>query len=154
MIEAPEHWYGDRGARSLIALRYAPLLAILNLGWELAQLPLYTIWTEGTRAGMLFAVFHCTLGDLLIGLAALALALTLARARGIAEWQWNRIAILLGLLGAGYTLLSEWANTGLLRWTYSALMPTLSLGEIRIGVSPLVQWLAVPPAALYLARKF
>lgn len=146
-------WYRGRQVLAFFALRYLPWLAVLNVVWEFAQLPLYTIWTEGTRAEIAFAVFHCTLGDILIGLAALALVLTLTRARGIANWRWGRSALLLMLFGTGYTLLSEWANTTLLRWTYSALMPTLDLGGIEIGLSPLMQWLVVPPLALWRASR-
>jgi hypothetical protein len=32
-------------------------------------------------------------------------------------------------------------------------MPRLTIGEIEIGVSPLLQWLLLPPVALYLARR-
>lgn len=41
-------WYRDREALEFVALRYLPWLAVLNLLWEIAQLPLYTIWTSGT----------------------------------------------------------------------------------------------------------
>jgi hypothetical protein len=64
-------WYCDRDALKLIACRYLPWLAVLNLVWEIAQLPLYTIWNDGTRTEIAFAVLHCTLGDILIGMAAL-----------------------------------------------------------------------------------
>jgi hypothetical protein len=52
--------------------RYIVASAVLHLVWEIAQLPLYTIWLEslGKRA---FAVLHCTIGDLMIaGLSLLA----------------------------------------------------------------------------------
>ena len=146
-------WYRDRQALAFVALRYLPWLAVLNLLWEIAQLPLYTIWTSGTRTEIAFAVFHCTLGDILVGMAALALALTLAQSRALKEWRWSRIAVPLVLLAVGYTMFSEWLNTTLFRWTYSALMPTLKLGGIEIGMSPLAQWLVVPPLALYLSRR-
>jgi hypothetical protein len=50
-------------------------------------------------------------------------------------------------------LLSEWLNTTLWRWMYSALMPMLNVAGIEIGVSPLLQWFFIPPLALYLARR-
>ena len=43
-------WYGDREALALIALRYLPWLAVLNLVWEFAQFPLYTIWKKLSRS--------------------------------------------------------------------------------------------------------
>ena len=146
-------WYRDREALAFAALRYLPWMAVLNLLWEIAQLPLYTIWTEGARAEIAFAVFHCTLGDILIGAAVLALALTLTGARAPVQWRWGRIATLMVLFGVGYTVFSEWLNTTLARWTYSPFMPTLNLGEIKIGLSPLAQWIVVPSLALYFSRR-
>jgi len=145
-------WYRDRAAWRLITLRYLPWLAGLNLAWEAAHLPLYTVWTEASPACLIFTVAHCTAGDILIGWASLALALILGRERALAEWRWGRIVGLMVLFGPGYTILSEWLNTTLFRWTYSELMPTLNLGVFRVGLSPLAQWLVVPPLALHLAR--
>ena len=56
------------------------------------------------------------------------------------------------ILGPGYTMFSEWLNTTLFRWTYSELMPTVNIRGMDFGVSPLLQWLLLPPLALYLAR--
>lgn len=39
-------WYADRAAWRLIGLRYLPWFAGLSLVWEIAQLPLYTLWRE------------------------------------------------------------------------------------------------------------
>jgi hypothetical protein len=130
-----------------------PWLAGLNLAWEIAQLPLYTVWTEASPAYLVFTVAHCTFGDLLIGSASLALALILLHERELASWRWGRIVGLMLLLGSGYTVFSEWLNTALFRWTYSELMPTLNLTGFSIGLSPLLQWLVIPPLTLYLSRK-
>lgn len=148
-----EHWFRDRDARTFIGLRYLPWLAVLNLLWEIAQLPLYTIWNDGTRTEIAFAILHCTLGDILIGTAALALALTLTRSRALSGWHWDNVNVLLAVLGVGYTVFSEWLNTTLLRWSYSALMPTLNLNGFEVGMLPVVQWFVVPLLALYFARK-
>lgn len=145
-------WYRDRETRALIALRYVPWLAGLNLAWEIAQLPLYTLWREASARAIAFAVAHCTAGDILIGAFALVLALTLAREGAVAQWRWRRIAALTALAGISYTVFSEWSNTAILgSWAYSALMPTLRIAGIEVGLSPLLQWLLLPPAALRLA---
>ena len=57
------------------------------------------------------------------------------------------------VFGPGYTIFSEWLNTSLFRWAYSELMPTLRFGAWTLGLSPLAQWLMVPPLALCFARK-
>ena len=48
----------------IAALRaYLLATAFLDLLWEAAHLPLYTIWTDGTIRDKAFAVLHCTMGD-------------------------------------------------------------------------------------------
>jgi hypothetical protein len=147
-------WYRDRVAWRWIGLRFLPWFAALSLAWEIAQLPLYTIWTEASSAYIAFAVVHCTLGDLLIGSAALLLALLLAREPGIARWRWRRLALLVVPFGVAYTAFSEWLNTAVLgNWAYAASMPTIALAGADIGLSPLLQWVLLPPLALYLGRR-
>ena len=149
-----EVWYRDREARVLIAFGYLPWLGGLNLAWETAQLPLYTLWNEASAGTIAFAVAHCTAGDMAIGAAALFLVLILGRERALALWRWRRIAVGTALASAAYTVFSEWSNTAIQgSWAYSQLMPTLRVGELIVGVSPLMQWLMVPPLALYLAGR-
>ena len=46
------------------ALRlYLGVTLVAHLGWEILQLPLYTLWSTGTFRQQVFAVVHCTLGD-------------------------------------------------------------------------------------------
>ncbi len=145
-------WYRDRDARSLIAFGYLPWLGGLNLAWETAQLPLYTLWSEASAGTIAFAVAHCTAGDIAIGTAALTMVLVVGRERALSQWRWWRIAVWTALAGAAYTVFSEWSNTAILgSWAYSGLMPTLEVAGIEIGLSPLLQWLVLPPLALYLA---
>ena len=146
-------WYLDREARTLILLRYLPWLAGLNLAWEIAHLPLYTLWNHATPAYLAFSVAHCTLGDVAIGALALALALVATSARSPTQWGWNRIAVLTVLAAVSYTAFSEWMNTLWLgSWTYSGWMPLVGPRGFEIGLSPLLQWLLLPPLALRLAR--
>jgi len=145
-------WYRDAAARSMILRRYLPWLAGLSLVWEIVQLPLYTIWNDGRPAYIAFAVLHCTAGDVLIGGAALAAALVITQAPALAAWRWPRIVFVTAAIATSYTAFSEWVNTFVLRsWEYSALMPRISLGDIELGVSPLAQWLVIPPLTLWLA---
>jgi len=147
-------WYRDRDARSLIAFGYLPWLGGLNLAWETAQLPLYTLWNEASAGTIAFSIAHCTAGDIAIGAAALIMVLILGRERALAQWRWRRIAVRTALAGAAYTLFSEWSNTAILgSWAYSALMPTLEVAGIELGLSPLLQWLVLPPLALHLCGK-
>lgn len=152
MSAAP--WYRDPDARSFILASYLPWLAGLNLAWETAHVSLYTLWTEAGPSSIAFSVVHCTAGDVLIGLAALLFALIVAWEKSLAEWRWPRIAAITMLAGTAYTVFSEWMNTSVLRtWTYAEAMPRLELAHIAIGLTPMAQWLVVPPVALYLARR-
>ena len=149
-----ERWYRDRAARSMILLGYLPWLAGLNLAWETAHVSLYTLWNEANASYIAFSVVHCTAGDVMIGAAALLLALIVGREKSLAQWRWRRIATATALTGTAYTIVSEWMNTMVLRsWTYAEAMPRLELAGVEIGVSPIGQWLLLPPLALYLARK-
>jgi hypothetical protein len=115
---------------------------------------LYTLWREAEPAYIWFSVLHCTLGDVLIGTSVLLLAFIAGREGPAAQWRWLRLAVVTALVGTGYTVFSEWMNITLFRnWTYAALMPTLDFGSFELGVTPLVQWLVVPPLALYLSKK-
>ena len=62
-------------------LTYLALAGAGHFLWETAQLPLYTIWSTGTRLEILFAIIHCTAGDLLITVLAPAFAALAARIR-------------------------------------------------------------------------
>jgi len=144
-----------RQAEWLRALKvYLGVVAGGNLVWEGVQLPLYTIWTSGTVGGRAFAALHCTGGDILIGVAALIGALLVVGAR---EWPavgfW-RVAVLTITLGVAYTGFSEWLNVSIRQsWAYSEWMPTLALGPLRIGISPLAQWIVVPVLGFWAVRR-
>ena len=145
------HWYHDRATLSFIGLRYLPWLGLLNLFWEIAQLPLYTVGAEGSLPYLAYVAVHCTLGDLVIGVNALAFALVTTRAGALDDWKFRKVGLLATITGVGYTVLSEWLNTiARPSWEYSALMLVVNLGGFEIGLSPLAQWLVIPPVALWL----
>lgn len=134
-----------------VALRYLAVAAIANLGWEVVQLPLYTVWRTGTPGALTYDVIHCTLGDVLLLGATLFVALLLA---GDRAWPWRsyvRVALLAGVFGIAFTIFSEWLNVEVLRsWAYAPEMPLLPL--LGTGLSPLLQWVIIPPAALALVK--
>src|SRR3982074_1508306 len=124
MSRPPSEERGRRSAARAVLL-YLSVATALHLVWEMAQLPLYTIWWTGTRLEILFAVIHCTAGDLLITASALALAALVARIR---HWRffWKRMMLTAILLGLCYTVFSEWLNTQVRQsWSYTEAMPLL-----------------------------
>jgi hypothetical protein len=56
---------------------YVASIIVANLLWETGQLPLYTIWHDGTVRDIIVAVLHCSLGDAIIASTALMIALAL-----------------------------------------------------------------------------
>lgn len=144
-------WVRDRQSWRFIFLANAPTLAVLSLAWEVAQLPLYTLW-ESALPEIAFAVAHCTGGDVLIGLSALFAALVLTRAGALSQWRWPWVIALTVTAGTGYTVYSEWMNTAVRQsWAYSELMPVVPY--LDVGLSPIAQWLVVPALALWAARR-
>jgi hypothetical protein len=135
-----------------VVVRYLSVAIPGHLVWEIAQLPLYTLWeTETPRAAVMAAV-HCTAGDFVIALGALALAVVLV---GDASWprrSARRVAVCTLLFGVAYTVFSEWLNTELRgSWSYSRLMPLVP--PFGTGLSPLLQWVVVPVLALWWAER-
>jgi hypothetical protein len=143
-------WYESRETWWFLALRFLPAFALLNLAWEVAQLPLYTIYTTGSASEIAFAVIHCTMGDVLIGATTLAAALVVTRAGPVAVWRFIPIAAVATALGIGYTVFSEWLNVEIRRsWAYADLMPVVP--GAGTGLAPLAQWLLLPGLALAIA---
>ena len=124
-----------------------------NLVWEVLQLPLYTIWQDGTFWQLVIAVTHCTAGDFLIATSALVFSLLTVGNRDWPQRHFVTVAVVSTVVGLGYTAFSEWLNVSVLgSWAYSQLMPVIVIEEVRIGVSPLLQWLIVPPAGFLFMR--
>jgi hypothetical protein len=129
-------------------LRVALYIGLSTAGhfvWEAAQLPLYTLWHTSTPREILSALFHCTGGDILITAVTLALASALARHFHWPSFGWRMVLTAI-VLGAAYTVFSEWLNVAIRRsWSYTAAMPVLPL--LGTGLTPLLQWVVVPGLA-------
>lgn len=129
--------------------RYILASAVLHLAWEVVQLPLYSIWSEPISKSA-FAVVHCTLGDVMIAGLTLLTALAVL---GTSDWPRSRtraVWLLLLTLGVGYTVYSEWLNVRVKgNWSYTEMMPVIPL--LGTGLTPLLQWIVVPTAALWIA---
>lgn len=121
---------------------WSALAFALNLVWEIGHVSLYTIWREAAPQVVAWSIFHCTIGDVMIALAVFALAAIVVRR---VDWPTSRpwfggaLAVVAALV---FTAQSEWYNvyrSG--AWGYTSSMPTI----FGIGLSPLLQWLILPP---------
>jgi hypothetical protein len=132
--------------------RYLLFVALANLIWEFAHMPLYTIASTGTTGEILFAGFHCTGGDILIALSSIMLALFIFGDRRWPEMQLLPVVWLTVLFGTGYAIVSEWLNITVRKaWAYSDLMPVVPL--IDTGLSPLLRWIVIPLGGFWWASR-
>jgi hypothetical protein len=126
--------------RGLLAAigRYVVAVAVGNLLWETAQLPLYTLWRTEPVRSLVRAVLHCTAGDVVIASVTLAFALATV---GNLRWPDERltaVAATVIAIGIAYTIGSEYLNTVVRRtWTYTEGMPMLPW--TGTGLAPLAQ---------------
>src|SRR5512133_1207123 len=128
---------------------WAALAFVLNLTWEIAQVRLYTLWAAADGNTVAWSLFHCSVGDVMIALALFAAAgLALRRADWPVSRPWAGGAIV--VTGAlAYTAWSEWYNVYRAgSWGYTASMPLI----FGIGLSPLLQWLSLPPVLVLAYR--
>ncbi len=136
------------------ALRRLALWALLAAGlhslWEFAQLPLYALWDDPDRGRVARYVLHCLAGDVLIAVTTFLLTAIVFRDL---DWPrrrpWSAGAFLLAL-GLAFTAASEWVNVYVLNaWAYKDSMPLVA----GIGLTPLLQWVAVPLLMILAVRR-
>jgi len=132
--------------------RYLLFMALGNLVWEFAHMPLYTVWETGTTAQMILYGLHCTVGDVLIALSALVIALFVFGTQAWPGEGYIRVGIVAVIVGLGYTIFSEWLNVEVREaWAYRDLMPVVPL--VNAGLTPMLQWIMLPIAGLWWARR-
>lgn len=122
----------------------------LNLLWEAAHVRLYTIWISADSMTVARAVFHCTLGDVVIALATFALAgIAFRSADWPASHPWTGSTLVV-IAAVAFAVWSEWYNVYRSnKWGYTSNMPMI----FGIGLSPLLQWVMLPPAMVGAYRK-
>jgi len=139
------------GWRAIPEIQLLALGLPLELLWETAQFPLYTIWHQGRWGEILYGLVHCTLGDLLILLVAYWIIALLNRDRGWPLHTGLQNGVLFTALGAVYTVYSEIMNVHIKgNWDYTELMPIVPY--LGIGGTPFLQWLLIPPVLLWFMR--
>ncbi len=133
--------------------RYLLVSLLGHSTWEVLQLPLYTIWTTGTVREQIFAVAHCTAGDVLIAAGCLLVAWLVSGRPSWPRVAFVRVAATAIVLGVIYTAFSEWLNVAVRgAWAYSSLMPVLHFGNLSIGLSPVMQWIVIPAISFLVVR--
>lgn len=140
---------GWRGAHP--ALWIALFGGLISFVWEMFQLPFY----GSGELSPAEAAYRCGLasfGDAGIMVTAyLGASLGSGRKPWIVEWPISRFGVYL-VIGLAITsvveILAVGADWG---WTYSSLMPLIP--GTGIGLVPIIMWVLVPSATLWLARR-
>jgi hypothetical protein len=127
---------------------------LLNFPWEVLQAPLFDGMAAAPHSDVIGACLQATLGDAVIMLLAHASVVVITRRR---RWvlapSWREVA---GFVAVGVAITAtieslatrgHWAQT----WAYSSAMPVIP--GIEMGVSPLLQWVVLPPIVLWFARR-
>jgi hypothetical protein len=141
----------DHAGRRIVG-RYLLFMVPASLAWEFAHMPFYSLWATGTRAEIVFAALHCSVGDWMIAVASLALAVILAGGPAWPQQRYVPVAVLAVVFGLTYTLFSEWLNVDLRQsWAYAEAMPRLPV--LGTGLSPVLQWLILPVLGLWWAKR-
>jgi len=125
---------------------------LLHFVWEYLQAPTYAGMIELNHWDGIKLCTSATFGD--VGFALTAFWVTSAAARNRywfvkpAAWQM----LLYVAIGIGLTIGFEYYYTNIsLRWTYSELMPRVP--PFGTGLSPLLQWLIIPPLVLWFTSR-
>ncbi|REJ65747.1 MAG: hypothetical protein DWQ31_17585 [Planctomycetota bacterium] len=122
---------------------------LLHGVWEFLHSSFYTDHVRGLWY-VVWTRLHCTVGDVMILVASFWLTSLAFRTR---RWirDRNLIAMLIfWMIGLGYTIFSEWFNTTISKtWQYAPSMPVL----FGIGLTPILQWLIIPPTVMLLMRR-
>ncbi len=124
---------------------------LLHFVWELLQTPFYAQMGGARHWAAVLRCTRATGGDVLITWGAYAVAAVWVHSRLWLASLWRRDGLVVFLLsGLAITVALEWLNVYVWRsWAYSGEMPVV----LGIGLTPILQWLLVPPLTLWLARR-
>lgn len=147
---------GDRGRT--FGLWWIPELPVavfsflLHFVWEFVQVPTYAGMAELPHWEAIKLCMSATFGDVGFALTAFWVACLAARRR---DWVLRPTRVpsaVFVTVGIALTVGFEYYYTNIsLRWTYSELMPLVP--PLGTGLSPLLQWLVIPPLVIWLARR-
>lgn len=125
---------------------------LLHFVWEFVQVPAFAGMADMGHWEAIKLCLSATIGDVGFALAAFWVASLAARSR---DWVLKPGRLPLGLFLAVGILLTigfEYYYTNVsLRWSYSELMPLVP--PFGTGLTPILQWLVIPPLVIWLARR-
>jgi hypothetical protein len=125
---------------------------LLHFVWEFLQVPLYAGLADMPHWSAVVLCGRATLGDVGMALVAFWAASLATRDRGwILRPSLVPVAVFIAA-GAVMTIAFEYHATRIaFRWAYAAGIPRVP--PFGTGLSPLLQWLVIPPVVIWLARR-
>lgn len=125
---------------------------LLNYPWEFLQVPFYRDMPSASHWDGVVVCSLATIGDAVIMLAAFWLTALTARSGGwVAEPRARHIAIFV-TIGLIITLVIEHiAIRSGWGWRYDSSMPLVPI--LGAGLAPFLQWIVLPPLALWFVRR-
>ena len=137
----------DKQAFKWLIFRITTLAFVLNLTWELIQMPLYN-----PASFEINHVLFCVLGSVADAIMVLLIYFVFAALYKNPFWikppQWQRIVMLVATGGTG-AILSEIRHLSLGNWGYSNLMPLIPY--LNVGLSPVLQFMILPSIIYFLS---
>lgn len=115
-------------------------------------MPLYTLWRTGSPQELVADVLICTAANIVIATASLVAALLLTTRMTRPARASLGVLVITCVIAVGYTIYSEWMNVYVRgSWAYSDVMPIVPY--LKVGLSPLVQWIVMPTTALFFVDR-
>ncbi|MDN3519827.1 hypothetical protein QWY84_19670 [Aquisalimonas lutea] len=141
-----------RGVLELPEFNVVLFAWLLNYPWEFLQVPFFR---DMPTADHWEAIVLCTRaagGDTLIALFAFWVVALAWRKRGWVLRPHSGHVAAFVLVGVAVTVGFEWHATVVAdRWAYASRMPVVPV--IGTGLSPLLQWIVLPPLVVWLVRR-
>ena len=139
-----------KGVFKNLVFTMAAAAFLLNLIWEIVQMPLYK---DGSYS--LSHITFCALASvadaLMVVLIYLGVALIYKSPLWIKDLKWQQVVLVILIGGVG-AVLAEMRHLSLGSWAYSALMPIVPVANV--GVSPVLQFMFLPLLSYHLSRYF
>lgn len=126
---------------------------LLNLPWEFLQVPFFAGMPSADHWDGVKTCARATLGDAVIMLMAYWGVALRAGRYWLAKHRLVHLAVFVGI-GITITIAIEMlalAGVWMDGWSYAETMVTLPL--LGVGVTPILQWLILPPIALWFSRR-
>ena len=149
--------FGGRTLRAVAGMpewNVAIFALLLNFPWEVLQAPLFAGMAEAPFSQAIKGCAQGTLGDMVIMLIAYGAVSLTARSRAWVAAPTGRQRALFIAIGVLITAVIEWLATRghwVQNWFYSSNMPVIP--GVNIGVAPLLQWVVLPPLAIWFVRR-